>query len=259
MSSQGGSTAVASTLPPALPDAITTPTEVPAEDGVMIVALVAAILLAVVCARLALLALWIRRHDHRQTTSLWEYYLIAGTIGAVYGGLTAVGIVAGHQLLVLDGLLLGVVVATAFTMRAAYDVTTGADGGGEGLLSLQRTVELLFIGFVLVAAFGPLVDVAVAAQSTAVAAVAAVGYGLTYQRRRIVGSATRGTPVDSLLRFTAPMLVFAGGALVVGAVEFVGVAIDTSVTAALQSVFLLLTASTALSVTTKLATYRQGL
>lgn len=240
-------------------DPVTTPTEFPAADGLLVVALIAAVLLTVVSLRIALLAVQIRGRGTSQQHSLWEYYIIAGTIAAIYGGLTAVGIVGGQRLIVLDGLLLGVVVAVALTMRAAYDTTSGGGPASATQLRLRRGVELIFVLFVVAAAFGPAVDADLATLLTAIAAVLAVGYGLTYQRRRVLESATRGTLVDSLLRLTVPVLVFAAGALVVGAVELAGVAIDASVTMALESVFVLLTASAMLSVTTKLGSHLRGL
>lgn len=240
-------------------DPVIAPTESPATDGLLVVALIAAVLLTVVGLRIALLALQIRGRGTSQQQSLWEYYIIAGTIAAIYGGLTAVGIVGGQRLIVLDGLLLGVVVAVALTMRAAYDTASGGGSVSTHQLRLRRLIELLFVAAVVAAAFGPAVAPDLATVLTAIAAVLAVGYGLLYQRRRVVGSATRGTLIDSLLRLTVPVLVFAASALVVGAVDVAGVALGEGVILALESVFILLTASSLLSVTTKLGSHLRGL
>lgn len=232
----------------------------PHDGGLAVVALVGNVLLFVLGARLTIQAIRTRRRAPRPRAALWEYFTITGTIGLLYGGLKTVGVVAGVNLVVLDGLLLAFVVAIAFTMREAYynSIAAPTEADRLGTSYVRRLVELLFVSLVLVASLGPLFgDPAAVSTVTGVAALLAVLYGLLYQRRRIVGTATRGTLVDSLLRLTVPVLVFAAGAVLVGA--FGPQWVELEILQALESVFVLLAAGSLLAVTIKLGSHVRGL
>lgn len=229
----------------------TTPTP---DVGTAVVSIVGASLLAVLSLRLAYLAVRTRSSVARPQAALWEYFGLGGGVGVLYGGFALLELYADASLAFLDGILLAFTLCFALAMREAYFNATLANAELDrlGEFRVRRTLEMGFVALVLVVAVGPLLRRSPA--FTAIAAGAGVGivaYGLYFQIRRSRTPATRGTLIDTLLRQTVPVLVFAGGALVAPALAL-GVA-STTVASAVTGVFVLVTAASLMTVTIKLS------
>lgn len=227
----------------------------PAPDvGTAVVTIVGASLLTVLSLRLAYLAIRTRTSVARPQAALWEYFGFAGAVGVLYGGFALVELWADARLPFLNGLLLAFTLCLALAMREAYFNGTLANAELDrlGEYRIRRSLEMGFVAIVLVVAVGPLIRESVAFTAiTAGAGVGIVSYGLYYQIRRSRTPATRGTLIDTLLRQTVPVLVFAGGALVAPLLAF-GVASST-VASAVAGVFVVVTAASLMTVTIKLS------
>jgi len=227
----------------------------PAPDvGTTVVSIVGATMLAVLSLRLVFLAVRTRTSVARPQAALWEYYGFAGVVGCVYGAVAVLQHWVGVRFRFLDGILLAFVLLFALAMREAFFNATLANAELDriGEYRLRRAVEISFVSLVLVVAVGPLLRRSdFFTMLTAVAAVAVVGYGLSFHLRRTRTPATRGTLIDTLLRQTVPVLVFAGGALVAPALTF-GL-VSSTVASAVAAVFVVVTAASLMTVTIKLS------
>ncbi|GAB3683011.1 hypothetical protein GCM10028857_09810 [Salinarchaeum chitinilyticum] len=226
----------------------------PAPDvGTAVVTIVGATLLGLLSLRLTYLAVVTRTRVARPQAALWEYFGIAGVVGALYAAFVLLGLWIDARLPFVDGLLLAFVLCFALAMREAYFNAALANSELDrlGEYRVRRTLEMAFVAVVLVVAVGPRLGAAeLFAVPTAAGAVAIVGYGLYFQLRRSRRPATRGTLIDTLLRQTVPVIVFAGGALV-APVLALGTASPT-VASAVAGVFVVVTATSLLTVTIKL-------
>jgi len=227
----------------------------PAPDvGTAVVTLVGASLLGVLSLRLTYLAIRTRSSVARPQAALWEYFGIGGVVGVLYGGFALVELYADAPLVFLNGILLAFTLCFALAMREAYFNATLANAELDrlGEFRVRRSIEMGFVAIVLVVAVGPLVRRSpIFVAITAAAGVGIVIYGLYYQIRRSRTPATRGTLIDTLLRQTVPVLVFAGGALV-APVLALGAA-STTVASAVAGVFVVVTAASLMTVTIKLS------
>lgn len=225
----------------------------PADVGTATVVVIGATMFAVLSLRLAYLAIRTRERVARPQAALWEYFAFAGVVGVLYSGLTLVQLWAGIPLRFLDGLLLAFALLFALAVREGYFNATlsNAERDRLGEYRARRSLEVGLVGIVVVVAVGPLVRPEPAfALLTAAAAVVVVGYGAYFQVRRTSEPATRGTLIDTLLRQSVPVLVFAGGALVAPALELGP--LRTDVAAAVAAVFVVVTAASLMTVTIKL-------
>lgn len=226
----------------------------PAPDvGTAVVTIVGAALLGGLSLRLAFLALRTRNTVARPRAALWEYFGFAGVVGVLYAVSVLLGLWIDTRLAFVGGLLLAFVLCFALAMREAYFnaalANTERDRLGE--YQVRRTLEIAFVILVLVVSVGPLIGrPELFAVLTAVGATAVVSYGLYFQLRRARRPGTRGTLIDTLLRQTVPVLVFAGGALV-APVLALGIASPT-VASAVAGVFVVVTAASLMTVTIKL-------
>lgn len=227
----------------------------PAPDvGTAVVSIVGAALLGVLSLRLTVLAIRTRTSVARPQAALWEYFGFAGAIGVLYGAFALLELWTDVRLAFLNGILLAFALCFALAMREAYFNATLANAELDrlGEYRVRRGLEMGFVAIVLVVAVGPLLRRSAAFTAlTASAGVGIVCYGLYFQLRRSRTPATRGTLIDTLLRQTVPVLVFAGGALVAPALAL-GVA-STTVTSAVAGVFVVVTAASLLTVTIKLS------
>lgn len=222
--------------------------------GTAVVTVVGASMLAVLSLRLAVLAVRTRTSVARPQAALWEYFGFAGLVGVLYGGFALLELWATTRLPFLEGLLLAFALCFALAMREAYfnAALANAELDRLGEYRVRRTLEMGFVAVVLVVSVGPLIRRNSAfGILTASAGVAIVGYGLYFQLRRSHTPATRGTLIDTLLRQTVPVLVFAGGALVAPTLAL-GIA-STTVAAAVGAVFVVVTAASLMTVTIKLS------
>jgi len=222
--------------------------------GTATVTVVGGAMLAVLSLRLAYLAVLTRDRVARPQAALWEYFAFGGVVGALYGGLVLVELWVGATLPFLDGLLLAFALLFALAMREGFFNATlsNAEADRLGEYRTRRSLEVGFVGVVLLVAVGPLLRPGPAFVAiTAVAAVAVVGYGTYFQARRTAAPATRGTLIDTLLRQTVPVLVFAGGGLVAPTLALG--ASSAAVADAVGAVFLVVTASSLMTVTIKLS------
>lgn len=226
----------------------------PAPDvGTAVVTIVGAALLGGLSLRLAYLAVRTRNTVARPRAALWEYFGFAGVVGVLYATFVLLGLWIDVQLAFVDGLLLAFVLCFALAMREAYfnAALANAERDRLGEYRVRRSLEIAFVALVLVVSVGPLLGrPELFTILTAVAAVAVVSYGLYFQLRRSRRSGIRGTLIDTLLRQTVPVIVFAGGALV-APVLALGLA-STTVTSAVAGVFVVVTASSLMTVTIKL-------
>ncbi|AGN00239.1 hypothetical protein L593_01430 [Salinarchaeum sp. Harcht-Bsk1] len=227
----------------------------PAPDvGTAVVSIVGAAMLTLLSLRLTFLAVRTRTSVARPQAALWEYFGFAGVVGVLYGSFTLLQHWLDVRLDFLNGLLLAFTVLFALAMREAYFNTTLANAELDrlGEYRLRRALEIGFVAIVLVISVGPLVRRSrIFTVLTAAAGFTVVGYGLYFQFRRSRTPATRGTLIDTLLRQTVPVLVFAGGALVAPALAL-GVASPT-VASAVAAVFVVVTAASLMTVTIKLS------
>lgn len=224
-----------------------------ADVGTATVTVVGAAMLAVLSLRLAFLAVLTRRRVARPQAAFWEYFAFAGVVGVLYGGLSLAELWAGTALPFLEGLLLAFALLFAFAMREGFFNATlsNAELDRLGEYRTRRGLEFGFVGVVVLVAVGPLVSPGpVFVAATAVTAVAVVGYGTYFQARRTAAHATRGTLIDTLLRQTVPVLVFAGGALVAPAMALGP--LTPAVAEAVAAVFVVVTAASLMTVTIKL-------
>lgn len=223
------------------------------DTGTAIVTVAGAAMLAVLSVRLLVLSVRIRRSAARDRFAVWEYYGYAGAMGAAYGGLLLTGAVLDRPLPFLDGLLLAFATLIAFALREAYfsETLSNAERDRLGEFRSRRTFEVGVVLVVVAVTVGPLLRRGAAVVVlTAVAATLVVGYGLVYQLRRGTNDRTRGTLLDTLVRQSVPVLVFAGGALVAPALA-VGPP-STAVAESVAAVFLVATATSLMTVTIKL-------
>lgn len=221
--------------------------------GTATVSVIGAAMLFVLSARLAYLAVRTRQRVARPQAALWEYFGFAGVVGVCYGGLSLAEAWVG-QLPFLDGLLLAFALLFALAMREGFFNATlsNAEVDRLGDYRRRRSLELGLVAAVFVVGLVPLATRARSvAMLAAVAAVAVVAYGLYFQLRRAATAATRGTLIDTLLRQTVPVLVFAGGALVAPALAL-GPLTD-EVALAVGAVFVVVTAASLMTVTIKLS------
>jgi len=226
----------------------------PAPDvGTAVVTIVGAALLGGLSLRLAYLAVRTRNAVARPRAALWEYFGFAGVVGVLYAAFVLLGLWIDATLPFVDGLLLAFVLCFALAMREAYfnAALANAERDRLGEYRMRRSLEIAFVALVLVVSVGPLLGrPELFTIITAASAVAVVGYGLYFQLRRSRRPGTRGTLIDTLLRQTVPVIVFAGGALVAPALAFV-VASET-VASAVAGVFVVVTAASLMTVTIKL-------
>lgn len=227
----------------------------PVEDpGTLVVVLAGAAMLGVLSIRLTYLALRTRRRVARPESALWEYFAFAGVVGILYGGLELLALWTETSRSPLDGVLLAFALLFALAMREGYynAMLANAERDRIGQFRARRTVELAFVGAVVVATIGPLFPLGrYLLAGTATAAVLVVGYGLFFEFKRSRSRATRGTLIDSLLRQSVPVLVFAGGALVAPVLVLGGT--EAVVARAISGVFVVVTAASLMTVTLKLS------
>lgn len=224
-----------------------------ADTGTAIVTIAGAAMLAVLSARLLVLSVRIRRSAARDRFAVWEYYGYAGAMGTLYGGLVLTGAALGTDLRFLDGLLLAFATLVAFALREAYfsETLSNAERDRIGEFRSRRTFEVGVVLLVVAVTVGPLLQTGwVITVGSAVGATAVVGYGLVYQLRRGEKGRTRGTLLDTLVRQSVPVLVFAGGALVAPALALGPP--STAVANSVAAVFLVATATSLMTVTIKL-------
>lgn len=225
--------------------------------GTTVLTVVGAAMLVVLGLRTAYLAVRTRASVTSAQAALWEYFAYAGVLGALYGGLALGGLWTGASLPFLPGLLLAFALCFALATREAYYNATlsNAEVDRLGDHRLRRGLEVGFVGVVLASAVGPLFQSGEAFTiAAALGAVAVVAYGLYFQHRRTAVVATRGTLIDSLVRHSVPVLVFAGGGVVAPSLAL-GPTTEPVATA-LAGVFVLVTATSLLAVTVKLQQHR---
>lgn len=230
------------------------------DEGTVVVALIGAAMLAVLSVRLAYLAGWTRRRVGRSQAALWEYFTFAGVVGVIYGGLALARLAAEAAFPFLDGLLLAFALLFALAIREAYFNATlsNAEVDRLGQFRLRRGLEFGFVGVVLLVAIGPLVRSSAAFTLAAAAGGAAVVcYGLYFHALRSATPATRGTLIDTLVRQSVPVLVFAGGAVIAPALTLVDV--DAVVAETVAYVFVVVTAASLMTVTIKLSQHLSSL
>lgn len=227
--------------------------------GTLVLTVVGASLLVVLGLRVSYLAARTRASVTSAQAALWEYYGFAGVLGALYGGFALAGLSTGRSLPFLPGLVLAFALCFALAMREAYYNATlsNAEVDRLGEHRLRHALEAGFVGVVLVATGGPVLRSSTSfLLLVALAAVAVVSYGLYFQHRRTTVVATRGTFVDSLVRHSVPVLVFAGGAIVAPSLALGST--TEPIAAALTGVFVLVTASALLPLTIKLQQHRSS-
>lgn len=227
--------------------------------GTAVVTVVGAALLLVLGLWLTYLALRTRASVPSAQAALWEYFGFVGIVGAVSGAAILFARWLSASVPFRSGLLLAFALCVAFAMREAYYNATLANAEIDRLGDhhLRRSVEVAFVGLVLVTAVGPIVRPSAAfTVLAALAGVAVVAYGLAFQHRRTSAVATRGTVIDSLARHSVPVLVFAGGAVVSPALALG--ATSEPVARAVGGVFVLVAATSLLPVAIKLDQHRSA-
>jgi|GEM_PF-1670566 len=226
----------------------------PHDVGTTVVTLVGAAMIGVLSARLSVLAARIRANAPRAQVALWEYFGFAGLAGTLYGGLLLAGSVLEVHLPFLEGVLLAFTVLVALALREAHFNATlsNAELDRLGQYRVRRGLEATFVLGVVIVVAGPVVsDAAAFTVLAGVTAFAVVVYGLYYQVQRSRSSATRGTLIDTMVRQSVPVLVFAGGA-VIAPVLALGPTSET-VAQSVSAVFVVVTATALMTVTIKLS------
>ena len=225
--------------------------------GTAVVTIVGAALFVVLGARLTYLALRTRSSVTTTEAAIWEYFAFAGLVATLYGGLVLTGLWTARTLPFLPGLLLAFALCFALAMREVYYNATLANAEVDrlGEFHLRRALEVGFVCLVVVVAIGPMLGAGRSGTILgALAGVAVVAYGLYFQHRRTKQVATRGTLLDSLVRHSVPVLVFAGAGIVTPSL-----ALGTTseqIARALAAVFVLATATSLLGVAIKLQQHR---
>lgn len=183
-------------------------------------------------------------------TRIWVLLRYIGVLAALFGVAGILEIVSSLTFAGKNGLLLGMTLLLALSLRQIYLVATG----GAGLLSvpLERAVGVAAASVVVLYAG----LVAITGQTVLTAAIegasatAFILYGGTYFRSQVRSSRLQGTMLDSLLRHLLPVLTFAA---LVGIVALaIPLGVSRIVVMHIQVVFVIMTATSLMTATIKL-------
>jgi len=181
---------------------------------------------------------------------LWILLRYIGVLAALFGVVGLLEIVSSITVAGKNGLLLGMTLLLALSLRQIFLTATG----GAGLLSppLERGLRVVAVGavllyVVLVAVTG---HTAVTATIEGVSAVGFILYGGTYFQNHAANSRLQGTMLDSLLRHLLPVLTFAALSGIVALAVPLGV--PRIVVLHIQVMFVIMTATSLMTATIKL-------